>query len=113
MPNDRVVVLRSGPGTSEAEGALRLAEALLEQADVLALALIEDAVLIALKDGELPAQGQLRGLLDAGAPCVYLAEDLALRGFDADQSLPGCAPTGYDGLVDLMLADDARVAGAF
>jgi sulfur transfer complex TusBCD TusB component (DsrH family) len=113
MPNNRVVVLRSGPGTSEAEGALGLAEALVEQGGTLVVALLQDAVLIALKDSELASQRQLRALLDTGARCVYLADDLAMRGVGSDQTLLGCSPVGYEELVDVLLADGARVAGAF
>ncbi len=107
-----VVMVRSGPGTSQADGALRLAHTLSEQGGV-TLALVQDAVLVTLRDGELPAHQELRRVLGAGGRCVYLAEDLALRGFGPDRTLPGCAPTDYPGLVDLLLADGARVAGAF
>ncbi len=113
MTNTHVLVLRSGPGTQQADGALRLAQPLIEQGGGVTLALVQDAVLVALGDGELPAQRRLREVVAAGARCVYLAEDLALRGFGPDRALPGCAPTGYDGLVDLLLADGARIAGAF
>jgi sulfur transfer complex TusBCD TusB component (DsrH family) len=113
MPNNHVVVLRSGPGTSEAEGALGLAQAMLDQGGALVVALLQDAALLALKSGELPAQRRLRGLLETGARCVYLAEDLAMRGFGSDQTLVGCSPVAYDELVDVLLADGTRVAGAF
>lgn len=108
-----VLVLRSGPGTPQAGGALGLAQSLAEQAGGVTVALLQDAVLTALGDGELPAQGQLRAAIRTGVRCVYLAEDLALRGFGPDRTLEGCEPTDYAGLVDLLLADGARVAGAF
>jgi sulfur relay (sulfurtransferase) complex TusBCD TusD component (DsrE family) len=113
MPDNHVVVLRSGPRTSEADRALRFAESLLEQGGQLSLALLEDAVLIALKDGELPSQQRLRSLLQAGAGCVYLAEDLTMRGFASDQVAQGSAPASYERLVDVLLADGSRVVGAF
>lgn len=107
------IVLRSGPGTPQASGALRLAQSLAEQSGGVTVALLQDAVLAALGDGALPAQGQLRAAICTGVRCVYLAEDLALRGFGPDHTLEGCEPTGYPGLVDLLLADGARVVGAF
>jgi sulfur transfer complex TusBCD TusB component (DsrH family) len=75
--------------------------------------LLQDAVLLALKSGELPAQRRSRGLLERGARCVYLAEDLAMRGFVSNQALSGCSPVTYEELIDVLLADGARVAGAF
>jgi sulfur transfer complex TusBCD TusB component (DsrH family) len=113
MANNQVVVPRSGPGTSEAEGALGLAQALLDQGGGLVLALLQDAVLLALKNGELPAQRRSRGLLERGARCVYLTEDLAMRGFVSDQALSGCSLVKYEELIDVLLADGASVAGAF
>jgi sulfur transfer complex TusBCD TusB component (DsrH family) len=113
MADNHVLVLRSGPGTSQADGALGLAQALLAQNGSVVIALLQDAVLATLSNGDLPAHRRLRSLLEAGARCVYLAEDLALHGFGSDQTRPGCSPTDYDGLVDLLLADSARVAGGF
>lgn len=113
MTTNTVIVARSGPGTSQADGALRLAHALIERDGGVTVALLQDAVLIALSDGDLPSQQRLRAAIHTGVQCVYLAEDLALRGFGPDRTLKGCESTGYAGLVDLLLANDARVAGAF
>lgn len=108
-----VVVLRSGPGTPEAERAFALARSLHGPATGVTVALIQDAVLAACRDGALPAHRGLREALAAGVCCAYLAEDLALRGYGPDCALVGCEPTNYAGLVDLLLAGGARVAGAF
>lgn len=109
----QVIVVRSGPGTSEAERALSLALAMRERPATVTLALIQDAVLLAAAAGALPAQQRLREAIGAGLRCVYLADDFALRGFGPDQALEGCVPVDYDGLVDLLVADGSRVAGAF
>lgn len=108
-----VVVLCSGPGTPEAERALALALSLHGPSAAVTVALIQDAVLAACGDGALPAHRRLREALASGVRCAYLAEDLALRGYGPGGALAGCEPTDYAGLVDLLLADGARVAGAF
>lgn len=108
-----LLVLRSAPGGRDAERALGLAQTWLGQHGAVAVALIQDGVLAALGVGDLPAQRRLREVVRAGARCVYLAEDLARRGFGPDDALPGCEPTDFAGLVDLLLADGTRVVGAF
>lgn len=97
----------------DAERVLGFARAWLARQEAVTVALIQDGVLAALDNGELPAQEQLRAAVRGGARCVYLAGDLAQRGFGPDDALVGCEPTDYDGLVDLLLADGARVTGAF
>lgn len=111
--NEHVLVLRSGPDRPGAERALGFARTWLAQHETVAVALIQDGVLAALATGELPAQQQLRAAIRGGARCVYLAEELARRGFASEDALAGCEPIDYDGLVDVLLADNARVTGAF
>ncbi len=113
MTNTHVVVLRSGPSSPQAGGALDLAQGLLDQNGGVTVALMQDAVQLAVRDGELPAQQGLRRLLQAGGRCVYLADDLVLRGYVPDQTVETSEPADDAGLVDLLLADGARVAGAF
>lgn len=108
-----LLVIRSGPGTDEAVRALGMAQTWLTQHDAVVVSLIQDGVLMALHAGRLPAQQRLRAAVAAGARCHYLAEELARRGFTPDDAQAGCAPTDYGGLVDLLLADETRVAGAF
>ena len=108
-----VLVLRSGPGRPGIEQALGFAQTWLAQNEPVAVALIQDGVLAALDVGVLPAQQQLRAAVRDGARSLNLAEDLSRRGFGPDDTLAGCEPTGFDGLVDQLLADDTRVTGAF
>ncbi len=113
MTNTHVVVLRSEPASAQANGALDLAQGLRDAGSIVTVALVQDAVLLALGNGDLPAQRGLRRLLEAGGRCVYLAQDLGLRGFGSTETVAGCTPADDGALVDLLLADGARVAGAF
>jgi hypothetical protein len=108
-----VLVIRSAPDTREAERALDLARTWLGQNDAVAVALIQDEVLVALGAGDLHAQRRFRDVVQAGARCAYLAADLEQRGFGPEDALPGCELTDHGGLVDLLLADGTRVVGAF
>jgi DsrE/DsrF-like family len=108
-----VLVLERGPGLPGAERGLGFAQTWLAQNDAVAAALIQDGGLAALGHGELPAHQRLRAAIRGGARCVYLAEDLARRGFAPNDVLAGCEPTDFDGLAEVLLADGARVIGAF
>lgn len=64
--------------------------------------LLQDAVLCALQVSGLPGADRLRGLVAAGAHCHYLAEDLAMRGFEDADVMAGCTLIDYDQLVEVL-----------
>ncbi|MBI2323253.1 MAG: DsrE family protein [Chloroflexi bacterium] len=109
----QILLLRSAPGTPEMASALRLAKASRERARAVALVLVQDAVLCTLAASELESARYLRTLLRNGVRCAYLAEDLGMRGYRSGDVTPGCQEIDYASLVALLLADCARVAGAF
>lgn len=93
--------------------ALRLAKASRERARAVALLLVQDAVLCTLAASELESARHLRSLLRDGVRCAYLAEDLEMRGYRPGDVAAGCQAIDYASLVDLLIADCAKVAGAF
>lgn len=109
----KVLLLRSAPATPEAADTLHLATVLSAQGRTVAVMLIQDAVLCALQANQLESSRYLRELAADGAACYYLAGDLAMRGYGPEDVTHGCVPVDYGGLVDLLLADGASVAGAF
>ena len=112
-PQRTVVLLHSAPGTPEVTGVLDLVAPLPALGHTVALMLIQDAVLGALRDSQLEGARQLRALIAVGTDCQYLAEDLAMRGYGSADVAPGCRASSYDDLVDVLLADDTRVIGTF
>ncbi len=77
------------------------------------LALLQDAVLAAVKDNQTPV-AQVVSRLAAEGIAVYAAQqDLALRGISPDDLTPGATATDDRGLVDLMLADGTKTLGCF
>jgi sulfur transfer complex TusBCD TusB component (DsrH family) len=109
----KVLVLRNDPASSEATGALHLAATLPIQGRAITVVLIQDAVLCALLASDLESAESVRTLATDGARCYYLSDDLAMRGYAPRDVAPGCLPVDDSGLVDLLPADGASVAGAF
>ncbi len=110
-PREKLLVLRSGPGGAAV--GLRTAAEMAVQGERVSLCLIQDGVLCALKGNQAGAAGLLAQALEAGVGLRYLEDDLAARGFGSDDLLVGASPLGYGELVELMLADDRQVLGAF
>ena len=110
-PKEKLVVVRSGPGGAAV--GLRTAAEMAAQGERVTLCLIQDGVLCALKGNQSAAAALLAEALEAGVGLRYLEDDLAARGFGADDLLVGASPLGYGELAELMLADDRQVMGAF
>lgn len=110
---EKLILLRSGPGTPEAAGALVLATCLQARGRRVTIVLVQDAVLAGVRTSHLESAKLLRGLLDGRATCYYLDEDLAMRGYGPTDALPGCRAVGYSELVDLLLAEGTSATGAF
>lgn len=108
-----LLLLRSGPGRRESESPLDLVAVMQGQGHRVALVLSQDAVLTGLTESRLPSAQRLRTLIEAGAPCYYLAEDLAMRGYGPGDVVTGCEAVTYGELVEVLFADGVRVSGAF
>lgn len=101
-----LLVLTSSPNSPPGRRALTLAECLADRGDTLTLCCLQDAVLLAT-----PAAGAaLSRLLDRGARCLVLGEDLASRGL---KPAAGAAAVDHAGVVGLLAAEPDRVIGAF
>lgn len=107
----KLVVLRSGPAAATV--GLRSAVEMARQGEKVSICLIQDGVLCALEGNSTSATPLLAKAMDAGVELRYLEDDLAARGFGADDVRLGATPLGYDELVELMLADGQLVLGAF
>ena len=105
-----VVALTSSPETPAGRRALALAESLAGQGHALTVCCLEDAVLLGSDRAAADARATLGRLLDRGARCVVLADDLALRGLRQDGS---AVAVDHAGLVAILTADHDRALGAF
>ncbi len=108
-----LLVITSSPAAEAALRALAVACTLDDQGRCVALALLQDAVLAAVKSDQTPA-AQVVSKLAAEGIAVYAAlQDLALRGISPDDLTPGATTVDDRGLVDLMLADGTKTLGCF
>jgi len=105
-----LLALSSSPDTAAGQRALALADSLADQGHALTLCCLQDAVLLASSRAPAAADVALARLLDRGARCLVLGEDLALRGLRAG---PRASTLGYPGLVAALAGDHDRVIGAF
>lgn len=105
-----LVVLSSVPTSAAGQRALALAEALCRQGHALTLCCLQDAVILGSDRSPGGARAALQRMLDRGARCVVLGDDLALRGLQAG---PGAATVDHPALVELLVAPHDRVIGAF
>ena len=100
-----LILVNSAPSSSNVCEAFDLAVRLRQQGYLVSVFLIQDAVLAAV-------EGSLAGRLAPDIDCYALDEDLALRGFAAQQLAPGVRAAGYSALVELMLERHDKVIGA-
>lgn len=104
-----LLVLTSSPHSSAGERALALAESLAGQRHTLILCCLQDAVFLARGGETNGSQEPLRRLLEHGARCVVLDEDLLTRGLKAGSHV---VATDRAGVVALLAGDHDRVIGA-
>ncbi len=104
-----LVVLAHSPGSPAGRRALSLAESLSRQGHALTLCCLQDAALLASTRAPGDRRGGLDRLLDRGARCVVLDEDLVMRGLRAGE---GASAVDYGGLVALLTEPHDRVIGA-
>ncbi len=110
-PTKKLVVLRSGPGAA-AVGLSSAAE-MARLGERVSLCLLQDGVLCALRGNQGPSGELLAQATEAGVELRYLEDDLAARGFGGADVRAEARPLGYGELVELMLADDQQLLGAF
>ncbi len=104
-----LVALSSSPETPAGRQALKLAESLAAEGHALTLCCLQDAVLLGSDRARGEARALLDGLLDRGARCLVLQEDLLLRGLRAAER---ALTVDHAGLIAALTADHDRVVGA-
>ncbi len=105
-----LIALSSSPETPAGRHALRLAESLAAERHALTLCCLQDAVLLGSDRVPGEARAMLDDLLDRGARCLVLGEDLLLRGLQAGER---ALTVDHAGLIAALTADHDRVVGAF
>lgn len=105
-----LLALTSAPDTAGGRHALVLAESLAAGGHRLTVCCLQDGVVLGSNRVSGEAQAVLDRLLDRGARCLVLLEDLVLRGLEA-----GARAVTVDraGLIAALTADHDRVVGAF
>lgn len=103
----RILLFSSSRNSSSTAAGLRLLHELSKPADRdnLIVVLMQDAVLLALKD----YGSDFQNISEA----YVLDEHLAKRGFAAQSLRPPFKSTGYDGIVELIMKDETRAIGSF
>lgn len=107
----KTVVVRSGPAAAAL--GLQAAAEMARQGERVALCLLQDGVLCALRAHHGASGALLARALEAGVELRYLEEDLAARGFEREHLRAEARPIGYGDLVELMLEDGRQLLGAF
>lgn len=105
-----LIVLTSAPATAGGWRALTLADGLAARGHRLTMCCLQDAALLGSTRVPGEARAMLGRLVDRGARCLVLREDLALRGLEADAR---AATVDRAGLVAELTAGHDRVIGAF
>ena len=104
-----LIALSSAPASPAGRHALRLAESLAAEGHALTLCCLQDAVLLASEGAPGEARAALDGLLERGARCLVLGEDLLLRGLRAGER---ALTVDHAGLIAALTAGHDRVVGA-
>lgn len=108
-----LLVITSSPGSPEAMRALAIGCTLDDQGRTVALALLQDAVLAAVKHDRTPVAQVMSQLLAQGVAVYVAQQDIVLRGISPDDLTPGATAVDDQRLVDLMLADGTKTLGCF
>ncbi len=105
--NGPLVLLFSSPPDSERlKYGVEVARRSSEQGNDVVIVLMQDSVLLALKDSSSSQ------ILD-NVPKIYaLDEHLKRRGHSAESLRPGIQTIGYEELVELVMSDSASVIGS-
>lgn len=103
-----LLALGSSPDSPAGQRALALASSLADQGNALTLCCLQDAVLLASTRASGAARATLDGLLDRGARCLVLREDLLLRGLHGRER---AVAVDHAGVVEALAAGPDRVIG--
>jgi sulfur transfer complex TusBCD TusB component (DsrH family) len=104
-----LMLLTSSPASQTGQRALSLAESLVDQGHLLTLCCLQDATLLGSDRSPREARGALESLLERGARCLVLGEDLACRGLAPAH---GAKTVNHAGVVDLLAGPYDRLIGA-
>ena len=104
-----LMVLISSPASPAGQRALAVAESLVDQGHVLSLCCLQDSVLLGSDRSPGQARVSLDRLIDRGARCVVLGQDLACRGLEPSDP---ASTIDHAGVVALLAAGHDRVIGA-
>ena len=104
-----LLALSSSPASPAGRHALRLAESLAALGHALTLCCLQGGVLLGSDRVPGEARAALDGLLERGARCLVLGEDLLLRGLRAGER---ALTVDHAGLIAALTADHDRVVGA-
>lgn len=104
-----LLTLISSPETPAGRRALALAESLAGQGHRLIVCCLQDAVLLGSTRAPRDVRAALDGLLDRGARCAVLGDDLVLRGL---RPRTEASTVDLAGLVATLAGDHDRVIGA-
>jgi len=105
-----LLALTSAPETPAGRRALGLAESLSGLGHALTLCCLQDSVVLASTRAPDGARAALGRLLDRGAGCLVLGEDLTLRGLEPAAR---ASAVDYGAMVAALAAGHDRVLGAF
>jgi sulfur relay (sulfurtransferase) complex TusBCD TusD component (DsrE family) len=107
-----IVLLKSGPGTDEAERALQTAADLLSQGHTVNLFLLQEAARFCQPDGKCSNSMMLQDLLDTNLAVHVLTRDAELRGTEVRAAGSAIFDGSYESLIDLMESCE-QVVGIF
>jgi len=113
MMERTLLAITSPPGSPQAVRALAVACTLDDQVQTIALALLQDAVLAAVRHDRTPVAQVVSRLLAQGVAVYVAQQDLTLRGFSAHDLTPRATAVDDRRIVDLMLADGTMTVGCF
>jgi sulfur relay protein TusB/DsrH len=104
------ILLKSGPGTAEAERTLTTASDMLSQGHSVNLFLLQDAVYFCRPGLQVPAASHLQALMDRSLAVQALKPDCSLRGIEPKSGSTTISTGDYSSLIDLLESSD-RVIG--
>ncbi len=101
-------IFSSPPNSERTARGLRLSRELAEEARSVTFVMTQDSVFLAVKN-----LSHSNSALGKVSEAYVLDEHLIRRGFSAEDLRPPFRAVSYDGLVDLIMQDEASVLGSF
>lgn len=106
------ILLKNGPGTTEAARTLQTAADLIDQGHTVSLYLLQEAVRFCSHSPQDSGPTALRSLMGKNLSVHVLARDAELRGIRLASTAQAVTQGSYESLVDLLESSD-RVIGIF